>query len=136
MVIVNRRYICLLVGFVALAIAARAYAATISEVKVSDISNQSATVTWSTDASTDATINYGVDAAFGTVRYPYFDKKDHSLTIENLDPGTNYYFRVVSADDKGNTSATAGFAFKTKGNPVDKIVKEIKKITDPKELEK
>lgn len=110
------------------------YAAEVSNVVISNITEGEATVKWDTDVNTDATINYGLDAAVGLVRDPTFDKKSHSLTIENLDPSTTYYFRVVSTDVSGNKNATAGFSFKTKGPQSAKAIKEIKKITDPEAL--
>ncbi len=115
-------------------IAARVYAAEISNVVISSVDDSSATVTWTTDGPTDGTINYGLDAAVGTVRDPSFSKKAHSLTIENLDPSTTYHFRVVSADEQGNKNATAGFVFTTKGSEAAKAIKEIKKIKDPEAL--
>src|SRR4051812_17378753 len=106
----TRTRIPLLIFFVLVAgIAARVYAAEISNVTIAAVDDSSATVTWATDGPTDGTINYGLDAAVGTVRDPSFGNKAHSLTIENLDPSTTYHFRVVSADEQGNKNATAGF---------------------------
>ncbi len=122
---------------VALFLGVRVYAADvvqISNVLISDISLTTATVKWSTDVKTDATINYGLDSNTGLVRDPTFDLKDHQLTITNLDPGTQYHFRVISTDDQGNKSATAGFVFTTRGTPAQKIQQDIKKITDPEQL--
>src|SRR6185503_17448835 len=88
--------------------AAHSFAAEISNVKITDIADNKASITWDTDTETNATINYGLDDSFGIVRDPAL-VKEQLLTIENLDPSTTYHFRVVSADSAGNTSATAGF---------------------------
>jgi Purple acid Phosphatase, N-terminal domain len=114
------------------------YAAEISEVKVTEVTDTSAIVEWKTDVNTDGTINYGLDTNFGVVRDPTFDLKNHALKITNLDPSTVYHFRVVSADPEGNKTTTGGFVFTTKGasNLTDKIIKDLSKIKDPKELEK
>lgn len=118
----------------------RTYAAEISDVVISKVTDSSATITWNTDVPTDATINFGLDSRVGIIRDPLFDKKEHSLTIDQLDPSTTYHFRVISADTSGNKSATAGFIFSTKGSTdnarVDKIIKEIDEITDPEEIAK
>ncbi len=114
--------------------AARVYAAEISNVTITSVDDTSATVTWTTDGPADGTINYGLDSAVGTVRDPSFSNKTHTLTIENLDPSTQYHFRVVSADEAGNKNATAGFVFTTKGSEAAKAIKEIKKIKDPAAL--
>src|SRR5262245_9164552 len=118
---------------VSVGIATRAFAAEISDVTVSAITANSAVVSWATDISTDATINYGLDPSVGIVRDPAFDKKDHALTLQNLEPLTTYYFRVVSTDDVGNKSATGGFVFKTAPDDkqmAEKIKKQIEQIKD------
>lgn len=116
----------------------RAYAAEITNVKITNITDTEATIQWSTDTNTDATVNFGLDERVGVVRDPNFDKKEHSLTIDRLDPLTTYHFRVISADEEGNKSATAGFAFTTKNSEVPnlKIKKQIEKVKDPEELKK
>src|SRR4051812_46022307 len=81
-----------------LTIALVVHAAEISNVQISNVNPDAATVTWTTDQNTDATINFGLDERVGTVRDSSFDKKDHTLTIDNLDPATTYHFRVVSTD--------------------------------------
>lgn len=109
----------------------------ISDVKISDIKSDAATIQWKTDIASDATINYGLDSSIGVVRDAAFDKTSHLLTIDNLDPVTTYYFRVVSTDKDGNKSATAGLVFTTKDDQqaqAKKVIKEVKKITDPEAL--
>lgn len=134
------RIVTVAISIVVLAIivvALRAYALEISNVKISDIKTDSATVSWSTDKNTDATINFGLDARFGTVRDPEFDKKDHTLVIDSLEPATTYHFRVVSTDAEGNKSTTAGYVFTTKDDQQklkERIIKDIKKVTEPESI--
>jgi hypothetical protein len=129
---------------------AHVYATEISNVRIVEVTEDSATVKWSTDVNTDATINYGLNPDVGVVRYPSFDRKEHTLTIDDLDPSTTYYFRVVSTDEKGNKSATAGFVFSTDGqDPTDaterikdpeqqavaeRIIDDLDKVTDPQAI--
>lgn len=119
-----------------LAFLAPAYAAEITGVSITGVTGNSATIQWNTDTHTDATVHYGIDTSYGTVRDPSIDSKAHALTITNLDPSTTYHFQVESADEQGNKSATAGFVFTTTGTQSQKINKEIQKVTDPAELEK
>ena len=112
-------------------IALIAHAATISDVTITGVTTNSANISWTTDINTDATVNYGVDANVGIVRDATFNNKDHSLTLPMLDPATTYHLRVVSTDQNGNKSATAGFVFTTRGSQADKAIADIKKITDP-----
>ncbi len=115
-----------------------AHATEISNVSASTTDN-AAVINWTTDVNADGTINYGLDQNVGTVRYPKYDTKTHALVIDGLDPATTYFFRVISADEKGNRSATAGLTFTTTHNDpaqTKKIIKEIEKIEDPEELKK
>lgn len=132
------RPILVFTALICVGLAARAYAAEISNVTITNIDDSSAVVKWSTDVPTDATINYGLDSAVGIVRDPTFTKKEHELTIQNLSPLTTYHFRAVSSDEQGNTSATAGFVFSTKGKDelVKKILNDIEKVKEPEDLKK
>jgi len=102
----------------------------ISEVQISGIDENSALVEWKTDKETDGTINYGLNENRGIIRYPIFDKKEHKIKIDKLEPSTTYHFRVVSADKKGNKTSSAGFVFTTKGT---QAIPGIDKIQDAKE---
>lgn len=120
-----------------MSLALHVYATEITNVKVDSTTENSAVVSWQTDINSDATINYGLDENFGVVRSPLFDSKLHSLTIENLDAATTYFFRVLSSDQSGNRASTAGFTFTTKSSDkaqAKKISKEIKKIKEPEAL--
>src|SRR5262245_43849030 len=94
--------------FFSLALGAVAYAQTseISSVTITDMTDSAATIKWTTSALSDGTINFGLDSRVGVIRDPAFDKKDHALTIDELDSATTYYFRVISADEGGNRSTT------------------------------
>jgi hypothetical protein len=138
----HRMFLCrtsvLAALFIALA-ASPVFAIDISNVTITDIKSDSATISWKTDGETDGSVNYGLDSSVGIVRDAAFDKTAHLLTIENLDPVTTYYFRVVSSDKGGNKAATAGFVFTTKDDQhaqANKAIKEVKKVTDPEELKR
>ncbi len=127
--------VCLVVGMVAF----RVSATEISEVRVSNITDTSATINWTTDIETDGTVNYGLDSRVGVMRNPLFDTKEHSVTLDRLIPGTTYYFRVTSADDSGNRSTTAGFVFNTKNadtSVADRIIEELDDVTEPEDIAK
>ena len=123
--------------FVTLSAAHFAYAIEITNVKVASTSDQTATVTWTTDIKGDSLIHYGLDENAGLARDPSFLNNAHSLLISELLPATPYHFRVVSADVEGNKSTTAGFTFTTKSNEklqAKNVKKEIEKIKDPEAL--
>ncbi len=89
----------------------------ISNVQIETVDDSSVTVTWETDEEADSLINYGLQEDYGIVRVPVPDKTTHSITLDNLDPGRVYHFRVVSADEEGNQGISADYKVQTTGTP-------------------
>lgn len=143
--------------------AADTIAPEISNVVVTDLTETSAKVTWTTDEGGDSVVNYGLKEDYGIVRDPVADKKEHVITLEGLEPGRKYHFRVVSSDAEGNQGISADYQLVTKGTPqsssagagenesqsqtesqsqsesqtesTEKIVEQIKQITSPEKLQ-
>lgn len=62
-----------------------------------------ATITWSTNETSDSQINYGLTSAYGTTStLDSTQVTSHSVTISGLSEGTLYNFRVRSSDAQGN----------------------------------
>ena len=89
----------------------------IANLEIIEISDTSITVTWETDEDADSAINYGLQPNYGIARVPVADRTEHSITLDNLEPGRTYYFRVVSADDSGNQGISADYRIVTSGTP-------------------
>ncbi len=128
----------------------------ISNVQVQEISNSSFTITWETDEDADSAVNYGLQPDLGIVRIPVAERKSHSITIDNLESGRTYYFRVISADENGNQGISADYKIQTEKSPTgegsgqgasegnapsepqtpttQEIIEEIQEITDPQQL--
>lgn len=74
----------------------------ISNVSVSNITDNTATITWNTDEPANSEVVYGTSIP------PSLSKKDktyttsHSITITELTGATRYYFKVKSTDQAGN----------------------------------
>jgi hypothetical protein len=100
---------------VGVAFAADQVAPDITSVEVIDVSETSVTITWETDELSDSTVNYGLQPDYGIVRIPVADRVEHSITLNNLEAGRVYYFRVVSADDSGNQGISADYRVQTSG---------------------
>lgn len=98
----------------------------ISNVIVSLISTNTATVTWQTNDKSDSTVEYGLDTN------KYFIKANnqnlvttHVITLVGpvLLPGATFHFRVKSKDEAGNEGVGNDSTFKLKGyNVTIKIV--------------
>ncbi len=134
---------------------------TISDVTIKEVTDKSITVTWNTDEDADSLINYGLQPDLGIVRIPVPDRRLHSVTLDNLDPGRVYYFRVISADENGNQGISADYKVQLSGTAkegegegtgesdsdttsttvtastptVQEIVEQISEITNPQTLQ-
>lgn len=89
----------------------------ITNVQVSEVSETSVTITWETDEDANSLVNYGLQEDYGIVRVPETDKVEHSITLDQLEPGRVYHFRVVSADEEGNQGISADYKVQTTGTP-------------------
>lgn len=107
----------LLVPFIVVAQSSDTTAPDISNVQISSVSDTEVTITWETDEDADSLINYGLKEDYGIVRIPAADRRQHSITLDGLDPGRVYHFRVVSADEEGNQGISADYKVQTTGTP-------------------
>lgn len=89
----------------------------ITNVQITEVSESSVTVTWETDEEADSLINYGLQEDYGIVRIPEATRTQHSITLDGLEPGRTYHFRVVSSDDDGNQGISADYKVVTQGTP-------------------
>jgi predicted RNA-binding Zn-ribbon protein involved in translation (DUF1610 family) len=76
----------------------------IGDVKVSGLTNTSATISWRTDEPADSRIEYGPNISYGLGLRSQSCLYDHSIVITGLSPGTAYHFRVSSVDPSANPS--------------------------------
>ncbi len=128
----------------------------ISNVQIESVTEDTLTVTWETDKESDSVVNYGLQPDLGIVRIPVPDKTVHSITLENLEAGRVYYFRVISADEDGNQGISADYKVQMSGTPqmgdgqgqgesaepttptptpVQEIIEQINEITNPEQLQ-
>ena len=87
----------------------------ISDVKVTDVTDTSLKINWTTNEDADSAVNYGLQPDLGIVRIPVPDRKSHSITLDNLEAGRVYYFRVISADGEGNQGISADYKVQMSG---------------------
>lgn len=86
---------------------------------VSSITTKRATVSWSTNRSSDSKVQYG------TKSNEYFDEEpskseqvtSHTINLTNLRPGTKYYYRAKWTDEDGNTGISDEQTFTTDPAP-------------------
>jgi hypothetical protein len=85
----------------------------ISGVQATSVSNQVATVVWTTDESATSGVQYGTDVTYGTAVTNLQLVTGHSVMLSNLTPATTYHYQVWSADSSGNQSSSGDFQFTT-----------------------
>ena len=90
----------------------------ISNVTVTGITKTEATINWTTDNSATSQVEYGI-----TTIYDTFTRADavlminHSVVIDQLNPGTIYHFRVKSTDANGIEGVSGDYTFTTVSAP-------------------
>jgi len=91
----------------------------ISDVDVEDHTFTTATITWTTNTSSDSTVNYGTARPKDGTWKSTHDDDDvthHSIYLEGLTPDQLYYFEVQSTDGSGtatNNNSNEYYSFKT-----------------------
>jgi hypothetical protein len=91
----------------------------IEAIQVGDVSQTSATITWTLDVPSTGQVEYGTTDAYGMVTTPElsFDYATHVQDIQDLEPGTEYHFRVKSSNRAGVESVSADQTFTTEASP-------------------
>ncbi len=89
----------------------------ITEVKVSDITDNSVTLSWKTTTSSSAQINYGTSPSnlYQSVSDDA-NQATHKLTLTELDPGQKYYFTIAAI--RGDQEYDYQGDFSTTGTPL------------------
>ena len=86
----------------------------ISDVIVVDRTGNSAIISWVTNEPAKGKIEYGISADYGTETSFTDDfARTSRKTIENLEPGILYRYRVVTKDEAGNESFSGEKSFST-----------------------
>lgn len=91
-----------------------------TKVAVSNITNSTATITWSTYEHANSQIVYGVAGGYYPLQSAIYDSgpgtMSHSVTLTGLTAGTTYHYRVNSRDAAGNLASLADATFTTAGS--------------------
>ncbi|MBI3805610.1 MAG: fibronectin type III domain-containing protein [Nitrospirae bacterium] len=90
----------------------------ISGISTTNVSTTGATISWTTNETSDTQIQYGVTIGYGsaTVQNTALTPS-HSQSITGLTPSTIYHFRVLSRDAAGNLATSGDNTFTTTALP-------------------
>jgi sugar lactone lactonase YvrE len=95
---------------------------TISNILVSNITKNSATITWTTDQPASSSVEYGTTASYGSSASDSILTTSHAIILTNLLPTTLYHFRVTSANEYGFFSTSVDHTFSTPTPPIILII--------------
>jgi hypothetical protein len=86
----------------------------ISGVGISNITETSAAITWTTDEPATSQIEYGKNTGYGSTSPLDEDLvTSHNVTLSDLEPNTVYHSRVKSGDSSNNLATSADYTFTT-----------------------
>ena len=91
----------------------------VSAITVSTITSSGATISWTTDESSDSQVSYSADLNYGLSSV--LDSSmvtSHSRTLTGLSASTAYNFVVKSRDSSGNLSVSSNQTFQTTATTV------------------
>jgi hypothetical protein len=94
-------------------------ASLVSEPVISSLTTRKAVMNWSTARRSDSRIQFGLSSG------NYFDEEvgnsaqvtGHTVSLDNLTPGTVYYYRATWTDEDGNTGFSTEKSFATDPAP-------------------
>lgn len=97
----------------------------ISGLQVTDVTLESAIVTWTTNRLSNSEMQYGVTADYGTTVNDQSTNftTEHTVRLPNLTSGTTYHLRINATTDEDGTLASDDYVFTTLTLPVVSAVR-------------
>ena len=94
-------------------------APTISGRTATNITGNSAQITWTTNEAATSQVEYGLTTSYGSsTPLDATLVTAHSVALTGLAPNTTYNYRVRSIDAAGNETVSANSTFKTAAAPI------------------
>lgn len=93
----------------------KAIALTISTVQITNITQTSASVVWTTDVPTDALVEYGTSDSYGSYVTDDNVSVSHNVVVSGLTANTVYYLRVNVSDTNDEVATKTAGPFTTLG---------------------
>ncbi|MES2225673.1 MAG: fibronectin type III domain-containing protein [Patescibacteria group bacterium] len=76
-----------------------------------------ATITWTTNESSDSRVDFGLTSSYGTASSSVATSTSHSITLSGLTASTLYHFRVQSTDATSHAATSSDLTFTTAAVP-------------------
>ncbi|MEK7600726.1 MAG: Ig-like domain-containing protein [Patescibacteria group bacterium] len=87
----------------------------ISNIQATSITSSGVTITWTTDENATSNVEYGTTSSYGSSSAVDItaNATSHSVALSGLTAGTEYHFRVTSADALPNSATSTDNTFTT-----------------------
>jgi len=89
----------------------------LSQITAKNITDKTASITWTTDISADSYVEYGLTTSYGTFLTDAAQVTTHALSVQGLQAAKLYHYRVRS-----NSILSADFSFITASLPVTSAI--------------
>ncbi len=89
----------------------------ISNISVSNLTENTARITWDTDMPSTSIVYYGTTTSYGNNEQDGTLKTSHSIDLTGLSPDTTYHYKIESANGDGVSSSSSDNAFITLEQP-------------------
>jgi hypothetical protein len=99
-----------------------ANAPVISNVSAGGLTDTSATITWTTDQSSDSVVECGLNPSYGNSVTNSASLYFHTVTVSGLTPNTTYHYRVKSKNASLQQGVSSDYVFTTLLVPVPDIL--------------
>ncbi|HEY3016693.1 MAG TPA: DUF4082 domain-containing protein, partial [Nocardioides sp.] len=99
---------------------------TISGTQATAITMTGATITWTTDETSDTQVEYGLTTAYGSsTTLNTAMVTSHSQTLSGLSANTLHHYRVKSRDAAGNLATSGDFTFTTAADTAPPVISAV-----------
>ncbi|PLX27606.1 hypothetical protein C0581_03340 [Candidatus Parcubacteria bacterium] len=96
----------------------------ILNTSIGDITASTAQFFWETDEMGDSIVEFGKTNALGDIAGTFDIVSNHEVTLNDLTSGSQYYYRVTTADDSGNRAMSDQKTFSTESGVDDLFLDE------------
>ena len=88
-----------------------------NSIQFSNVTHNTATISWTTDIAATSFVEYGLNTAYGLSQGSFTLATSHSVTLSNLLSDATYHFRVRSANSEGVEAVSQNYTFTTDTAP-------------------
>jgi len=97
-------------------------------VNISNISDTTATISWTTNHDTTGELDYGLDGSYGSTQTDSNSSSSHSIALSSLTANTTYHYNIKATNDNGTTEL-GDHTFTTAASPMVTVAQQTVTVT-------